>query len=319
MGLPDIIIPYPVGENGYTDSGDLSAYAVAYVRPETNNVLYERAILAGLRAYGKIIYCANIAGDIFLRDAILENHYPSQFRFARDPQGEISRFPEIRARIEEHFRLPLDHVRLLGSFDAVSTLGMSEEDLFETIVPPADYLSCWGQSFKRLAGAIVANSNLPAIVKRHVPPTNVFAVVVCSRAGSAYFFDEVNETIFRGITSRSETPVLDGEKLDSLVWSEKIRRTYHLSSNHVMTMFDMPDYVYAGEGSRLEVSDTPLGRWLVQNTSLTPERLRFLRSYPLVRRRDSSLVYLPTAGVGMRLDQIKTLMEDLQPSAVRAG
>ena len=135
VGLPNIIIPYPAAEDGFVDCGDLAAYAVAYVRPETNNVLYERAILAGLRAHGKIIYCANIPGEVFLQDKILQNHYPCQFRLARDPRGELARLPEVRARVEEHFRLSLDDARLIGSFEAVHALGMSEEELFETIVP----------------------------------------------------------------------------------------------------------------------------------------------------------------------------------------
>ena len=57
---PDIIIPYPRGESGFADCGDDSAYTMVDVRPETNNVAYERAILSGLRAHGKIIYCANL-------------------------------------------------------------------------------------------------------------------------------------------------------------------------------------------------------------------------------------------------------------------
>ena len=319
MGAPNIIIPYPQGEDGFTDCGDLAAYAAAYVRPETNNVLYERAILAGLRTHGKIIYCANIAGSVFTRDSILENHYPSQFRFARDPHGELSKFPEIRARVEEHFRLSLEHTRLLGSFEAVQALGVTEEDLFETIVPAPDYLGCWGQSFKRLAGAIVVNPNLPAIAKRHAPPANVFAVVVRSLGTSGPFFEGMNEAVFKEITSRSETPVIDGEKLDSLVWSERIRRTYHLSSNHLMAMFDMPDYVYTADGTRLDLAETPLGRWLVKNASVSRDGLRTLKTSPLVRTRAATLVYLPGAARGLPLEQIRELVEELLLSAADGG
>ncbi len=313
---PDIIIPYPRGESGFADCGDDSAYTMVYVRPETNNVAYERAILSGLRAHGKIIYCANLPGSIFARDSILQRHYPAQFRFARDPRGELARFPEIGARIERHFHQPVDDLRLLGSFEAARALGMSEEDLFETIVPTADYLGCCGQSFKKLAGAIVVNPNLPAIVKRHAPPANVFAVVARSRDGANRFFEDSNETIFKEITSRSETPLIDGERLDSLVWSERIRRTYHLSSNHLMAMFDMPDYVYTGDATRLSPADTPLGKWLLENAAVTEEGLRAMKLFPLVRRRDSTLLYLPAAARGMKLGQIKALMEDLPvPSA----
>ena len=282
-------------------------------------MLYERAILAGLRAHGKIIYCANIAGNVFLRDSILENHYPSQFRFARDPWREMEKFPEIRSRVEAYFNTTVENARLVGAFDAVGALGVKEEDLFETIVPSADYLGCWGQSFKRLDGRVVVNSNLPAIVKRHAPTVNVFAVVVSSPSHPDPFFDGVNQAVFKEITSRAETPVIDGEKLDSLVWSEKIRRTYHLSSNHLMTMFDMPDFVYTGEGTRLAPADTPLGSWLVKATSVTSGQLSSLKSHPLARTRDGTLVYVPGAGRGLRLEQIKDLMESLRPSSEGDG
>ncbi|HVP19632.1 MAG TPA: hypothetical protein VMU36_11590 [Spirochaetia bacterium] len=308
---PDIIIPYPARECSFTDPGPRPAFAVAYVRPETNTVLYERAILAGLRAHGKIIYCANLPATVFERDKILERHYPSQFRFARDPFGELSRYPEIRSRMEEHFCVRRDKARVLGSFDAMSQLGISEERLLETIVPESDYLGCWGQSFKRIAGAIIVNPNLPAIVLRHKPPANVFAVVVRCADCSDKFFDEVNEAIFREITSRSETPIIDGEKLDALVWWERIRRTYHLSANHVMTMLDMSDFVYTGDAASLAVTDTPLGRWLIEEGAISAEKLAFLKSWPLARRRSAGLVYLPTAARGMTLDQIRTLMKDL--------
>ena len=78
------------------------------------------------------------------------------------------------------------------------------------------------------------------------------------------FFDAVNEAIFKEITSRAETPIIDGEKLDSLVWWERIRRTYHLSSNHLMAMLDMADFVYTGENEHLAVTDTPLGLSLIK-------------------------------------------------------
>jgi hypothetical protein len=319
VGAPNIIIPYPQGESAFTACGDLAAYAVAYVRPETNNVSYERAILAGLRAHGKIIYCANIAGSVFLRDSILENHYPSQFRFARNPWAEMVRFPEIRVRVEEYFHTPLEKAPLIGSFDAVNALAVTEEDLFETIVPTADYLGCWGQSFKRLNGRIVVNSNLPAIVKRHAPAVNVFAVVVSSPSHPEPFFEGVNEAVFKEITSRAETPVIDGEKLDSLVWSEKIRRTYHLSSSHLMAMFDMPDFVYTGEGTRLHPAETPLGRWLTKTSPVTAAQLGALKSFPLTRKRNGTLVYVPAAGRGLRLEQIRELIGSLRLSSEGGG
>ena len=312
MAGPSILIPWPREESAFVKDGDTVAYAVAYVRPETNNVLYERAILSGLRARGTIIYCANIGGIIFERDRILEGHYPTQFRFARDPRGELGRFPEIAERVQDHFHRSLEEMSLLGSFEAVASLGMSEEDLLETIVPSSDYLGCWGQSFKRIGPSIVVNPNLPAIIKRHTQPANVFAVVARFPDASPACFSDVNRMIFTAITARSETPLLDAEKLDSLDWSERIRRTFHFSINHLMTMLDMADFVYLNSDQRLDVADTPLGRLLVSEAAVTAEELRSLKGFPLVRRsgsRGPSLLYLPTAAGGMTPHQVVSMMK----------
>jgi len=309
---PSILIPWPREENAFLQNGDAAAYAVAYVRPETNNVLYERAILSGLRARGTIIYCANIGGSVFQRDRILEGHYPTQFRFARDPRGELGQFPEIAERVQGHFHRSLEEMNLVGSFAAAAALGMSEEDLLETIVPSSDYLGCWGQSFKRIGSSIVVNPNLPAIIKRHASPANVFAVVARFHDASPGCLDDVNHLIFDAITARSETPLVDGEKLDSLDWSERIRRTFHFSINHLMTMLDMADFVYVNGDQRLDVADTPLGRLLVSEGAVSAEELRSLKSFPLVRRsggRGSPLLYLPTAAGGMTPHQVVSLMK----------
>ena len=58
--------------------------------------------------------------------------------------------------------------------------------------------------------------------------------------------------------------------------------------------------------------DTPLGKWLLENAAVTEEGLRAMKLFPLVRRdSDSTLLYLPVAARGMKLGQIKALMEDL--------
>jgi hypothetical protein len=86
-----------------------------------------------------------------------------------------------------------------------------------------------------------------------------------------------------------------------------------------MAMFDMPDYVYTGDGTRLDTGETPLGRWLVRAASVTTDRLRALKSFPLVRRRDATLVYLPGAARGLPLEQIRKLVEDLPLYAEGGG
>jgi hypothetical protein len=316
---PDLIIHYPTGEDGFTGSPgspagfrEHVAYAVVYVRPETNKILYERAILAAIKRYGEVIYLANLNGELFFQDRILEEHYASQFRFAEDPLGQLRRYPEIASRFEEHFQAPVGTAGLIGSFEAVRKLGIGEEELFGTIVADADFLDCWGQTFKRIEGAIVVNPNLPSVVKRYTPESNVFVVAMRSHDARPDFFVELNRAIFDEITARAETPVMDGEKLDLLIWSERIRRTYHISANHLMAMLDMADFLYEDGGRRLEVQETPLGGWLVRQGCVSAEALHWLKRSQLVYLRKEerrSLEYLPLAAGGLTPDGICRLLK----------
>ncbi len=298
---PDILVEYPPAESFPSGAG-AGSYAVAYVRPETNTVLYERAIAAAIRGRGdEVIYVANLGGALIAQDGILKGRYLTQLRFASDPRAEAARYPEIGERLARHFGAPYEK-SLIGAFEAAART--PAEELFESFVSPADFLTCWGQQFKRIAGVVVANPGLPAVLNRYTPQANVFVVVVRSADGSPGFFSSLNRAIYQEITSRAETPLVDGERLGAVPWPERVRRTYHLSRTHLMAMFDMADLVYLAEGRRLELAETPLGRSLRAQGVVTAEKLQELRREPLryARHGDHRLLhYLPLAGEGQGL------------------
>jgi hypothetical protein len=315
---PDILIGYPPAE-GFASGAGAAAYAVVYVRPETNTVLYERAIVAGIRGRGdSIVYTANLNGSLFLQDLILQDHYVTQLRFASDPRAEASRYPEIGERLGRHFGAPVEKT-LVGAFEAAARLGLTEEQLFDTFVPPADFLTCWGQLFKRIGGDIVANPGLPAVLKRYTPQANVFVVVVRSSDGSPDFFASLNRAIYQQVTSRAETPLVDEERYGPVPWSEKVRRTYHISRSHLMAMFDMADFVYLSASERLKIEETPLGQSLWAQGILTVEKLQDFRRDPLRYTRGAgpgsgspgSLHYLPLAGEGQNLSWTREFLRGL--------
>jgi hypothetical protein len=211
---------------------------------------------------------------------------------------------------ESQFGVRVKEAPLIGSFEAVSRFEIPEEELFETIVPDASFLNCWGQEFKRIRGHIVANPNLPAIAARYSSEANVLVIVVRSREGGAEFFAELNRSIYSEIVSHKDTPVIDAEKLGAMIWSEKIRRTYHISSGHIMAMYDMADLVFVDERRRLDAADTPLGRRLLADGAITAEGLRSLIRSPLVylparhARNTRALEYLPLYGPDMNPEEI---------------
>lgn len=319
-GAPNILVAY-AAEQGLASGPGPAAYSVVYVRPETNSVLYERAIAAAIRSRGEeVVYLANLGGGLLRRDGVLRDHYTTQLRFAEDPLREVSRYPEIARRLEHRFGAEAGS-SLVGAFQAAARIGMSEEELFEAFVPQAEILACWGQQFKRIGDAIVANPGLPAVLKRCGPDANLFVVVVRSPDLSPGFFASLNRAIYEEIRSRSETPLVDGEMLESVRWSERVRRTYHISRTPLMAMFDMADFVYLA-GGRLQLEDTPLGRSLLAERVLTAEKLQAIKRDPLVRLRGDSprlrraegappagsLEYLPLAGEGKNLDFTRQLL-----------
>jgi len=148
------------------------------------------------------------------------------------------------------------------------------------------------------------------VLARYTDQANVFVVVVRSADGSPGFFSSLNRAIYREISSRAETPLVDQEGLGAVPWPERVRRTYHLSRTHLMAMFDMADLVYLGEG-RLQPEDTPLGGSLRERGLVTGRRLRELMAWPLVRDAGGVLHYLPLAGEGQDLAWVGEFLERL--------
>jgi hypothetical protein len=164
----------------------------------------------------------------------------------------------------------------------------------------------------------VANPGLPAVLKRYTAQANVFVVAVRSTDGSPNFYTDLNRAIYREITSRAETPLVDAERLGRAPWREKVRRTYHISRTPLMAMFDMADFVYLSEGRRLDAAETPLGRALLAQGVFTEEKLLAVKRDPLARLRTAvgdspagSLHYLPLAGEGKGLAWIRELLGGL--------
>lgn len=305
---PNLLVRYRTSEGDHgLDGHDGTAYALIYVRPETNRLFYEGEILSAVRHRAEVVYMANLNGSIFLEHDILRAHYASQFRFANDPRAALAEYPEVAAAFESHFGLPASEADIVGSFTAVEELGLSSEELFSDIVPGTDFLSCFGQTFKRLGGRYIVNYDLPAIKGRCSSEANVFAVLVRCEAAEEDFYLDLNRAIYEEMISRPETPIMIDEKLAGLAWPERVRRTYHVSVNRIMAMLDMADFVFIDESNRLDVAATPLGAAIVAAGALDAAGLRTLKDRHLCRigppgRSPEALVYLPQPGASLGRD-----------------
>jgi len=315
---PDILIKYPASEldRVLTDSEwEYTAYSMIYVRPETNLIKYEGRIIEGLKKFANIIYMANFNGDVFSSHNILKEHNSSQFRFSDSPREEMGKYSELIDEFEKYFNISYDKVKILGGFSALTELNISEEELFEIIVPETEFLRLYGQTFKKVEDVYIVNYDLPAILKRYNAITNVFMVLVKSDKATPTFFEDLNLSIYNEIASSGDTPILFGDKLEDLDWSEKIKRTYHLSNNHLMTMFDMSHFIFKDKDKRLDITETPLGKTILANKIFTEEQLRILKTLQLCysyKNGKKILHYLPYAGKNKSYAWIIDMLENVR-------
>lgn len=272
---PDIIIDYmPLNE-------DFMPVAVIYVRPETNQVSYEKAILKGALPYSDVIFMANLNGMLFIRDALILDHYACQYRFAIYGVDEIKKYPEMVDKVENYFGVHLSPEKFIGSFDAILKLNISAEKLFNTFVDEKSFLKLYGQTIKKYDDLYIINYDLPAIIEKYNDKSNVFIVVVKFK-NEKITFDKINYSIAIEMEKDNNLLFYCADIYKDISLIEKVKRTYHFSSTHIMAMFDMTDFVFDSNCKRISVTETPFGHYLIKNNFLTKERLIKLREYPMV-------------------------------------
>ncbi len=279
---PDIIIDYHFSE------GNLNPMFVATVRPESNEIAYEKAILQGLKDYADVVYLANLNGRTLGQNCVLFDHYASQFKFSIFGKHAIEQYPEMIDKFQRFFGIDFEIAPILGSFDAVIRLNKTPEQLFDTIVDSKDFLMMYGQSIKLIDGFYVVNSNIPRIIK-HFSDDNINMFVVAARAKNDHLdFDGINKSIFTYMKTCANIPLIDEELLQGLNWEKRIKRTFHLSSGYIYGMFDMIDYIFHSDNAKITFRDTPLGYILMEKYKLTEQHLTNLKNSPIVYLCDGS-------------------------------
>jgi len=271
---PDIIIRY----SGF-NSTNLPT-CVIYVRPQTNIVSYEKAILKGTQKYANVSYMANLNGMLFLKDALILDHYACEYRFAIYAGQEIEKYPEMIDKFENFFNIKFKNAKIIGSFDAILLLGKSPKELYDCFVEEKEFLKLYGQTIKKIKDFYIVNYDIPQIINEYNTHTNIFIVSICFKK-EEYSFEEVNQSIINEILNDDKAAIIDEDKLNSLSMYDKIKRTYHLSSNHIKAMFDMTDFIFKNDCTRINFIETPLGKNLI-DSGFTEDHLKSIKEYPIL-------------------------------------
>ena len=298
---PDILINY-----SDLDTNQIMPVAVIYVRPETNILSIEKSIIQGVKSYADVVYMANLNGKLFIKDALILEHYSSQFRFAIFGKEEIEKYPEMIDRFEKYFKLKYNDANIIGSFEALLKLKINKQDLFNIYVKDKDILKLYGQTIKKIESYYILNYDIPAILEKYTPDSNIF-VIVAKFKNTSITFKEINQSIIDEITKNRNMHLINvnNDKFDSMEWIERIKRTYHISSSHIMAMFDMLDFVFKNDKLRINFPDTPLG-FLLMNKNISLRKLEHLKEFPIVYINDSKkkkLVNIIEEGIGKNINE----------------
>ena len=206
---PDIIIDYFLPENHE------KPIIVIYVRPHTNLVSYEKAIIKGIMPFAKVIYMANLNGKIFITNALILDHYSIEYKFAIYAKNEISKYPEMIEQFEDHFKENFNKAKIIGAFDAIMLLSMNQQKLFDSFVEDKDFLRFYGQTIKKIKNFYIVNYDMPAIIEKYNDKTNIF-VIATMLNNEEFNIENINQSIASEIKNDKNTGITDEERYNGI-------------------------------------------------------------------------------------------------------
>ena len=304
---PDVLIQYM-----NNDTTDLPT-AVIYVRPKTNLVKYEKEILVGLQPYADVIYLANLNGKLFIKNALILEHYSTQYKFSIMGKEEVKKYSEMKKKIEKFFDRDFDSMKIIGAFDAMLEMNLTADALFNIIVEKKDFLKLYGQTIKKVKDYYIVNYNIPAILEKYTPTANIFVVAVRLKDKNTSL-KLLDQSIFENIQNDKNTPIIDEDKLGKLKWNEKIRRTYHISRNHIIAMFDMMDFVFKSNGDHIKLEEIPFAKWLFDRGNINEQQLLQLKDYAIVyirKNRKKKLVNILEESMHKNFEECEELLKSI--------
>jgi len=283
---PDILIPYD------RSKAEDSSIIVIAVRPETNKIDYESVIVSAIEPYAELIYLANLSGDVVKKHSIILAHSSSQFTFSVVGKEEIAKYPEMIKRFEEKFGESFDKAKIVGSYETIcdNLVDKDAESLFSTIVPDDKFLEFYGQTIKKIDDYYIINYDIPAIFGKYGSSSDIFVIAIRLK-DSTHSFSSINKSIYQSFYDKKEIDLLDQDLRKNMKWFDQVRRTYHISKNHIDAMFDLTNYVFVSNNARIDFPDTPLGIKLISLGIFSKNELisfaKKLNDNPLVKIRDN--------------------------------
>lgn len=273
---PTVLVPYPGPENrpGVQD-------IFVYLRPESNGVLAESTVLKVVESCPEykrslhLVYMANVPGEFIVRNHIVERHYSVKLRFAVTGRDAFTSF--MRRRFAEYFHVPFEEARIIGAFEALRTLSMRPEELFNRWVPQHELLMVNGQSVKHIDDVYVVNYDIPALLHKNNRNTDIAVMIFRTELSYAYFSSLVDEMRNRLVAAELLNPRFPPS------------RVFHYSKGPLEQVLDGMGYLYRNGGEAVDIGELSFAAYSRSQGEPFREIVRSL-AQPIVKCRVSNNV-----------------------------
>jgi hypothetical protein len=271
---PSVLVPYP-GPDPSPKTQDI----FVYLRPETNGVVGESAILKVMQQCPDykidihLVYLANIPGGFIVQNHIVERHYACKLYFAA--HGKAAFTPGMRREFTAYFGMPFEEAPVVGSFEALRLLGLRPNELFEQWVGESDFFTTAGQTVKRIGEYFVVNYDMPALLHKNNRDTDVAAMVFRTTRDYAYFDRLLCEMRSALIDAGIMSP------------NHPMGRAMHYSKSPFEQVLDGLGYLYTAGGASVDPTQFSFCAYLAQQ-GIDIQSVMGALSHPVARFRDSN-------------------------------
>ena len=271
QACPRVLVPYSEVDDihGFQD-------IFVYLRPETNGVLTESALLNVLRKnrvyaeHAPVVYLANLPGEFLVSRHIIEDHYRCKVEFAR--RGGALFTQDMIQRFEARFNVPFETAEVLGAYQFIEKTGMAEEELFHVWVDNRNFAVLNGQTIKRLDNVFVVNYDIPALLHKNNGDTNIAVFLLRST---------LTPEEFRYMIRDMETSLIDA---GVLVRGIPPSHAFHYSKGPFEQVLDALGFLYRPDCSHVPLESLCFSRFLLGRGISKEEILNILEN-PIRRLR----------------------------------
>jgi hypothetical protein len=247
---------------------------------------------------GKLIYFTNAKIEEGAEEYLFTNSCFSAHLFARHGFKQLSKYPQIRRSCSRYFNISLNSKNTLGAYEYLQENPLVTPSSLFSISSGNDAPFYYRGHFVKKAGdTFILDYHVPYMEERFSACDRM--VVALIRHKGEMEFSKINHIIYE--TIQSAMPEVLNEQNGP--WYARAALMYHISHNHIETMFDISEHVMV-QNRFVDFAETPLGSYIIDKELVSLKELndymKYFKKFPLTNlyeKKRKNLINLRCAGI----------------------